>query len=159
MQQPGGLNFSNTFPPLSNEPIINIYDCQEGCSRCCGPRTTIALTKNRLIMRQTQPSCGCCTGAHADTSIFLQDIQVLREAGPKQGGNGLALLIACITCTWPCLLLGTCCVSCCGDRPKILQVALASGNEGLTFNYLQVPAAAIEITQAIQKAKVKQDRH
>ncbi|CAF2105158.1 unnamed protein product [Rotaria magnacalcarata] len=158
VSQPSGHNFLNTFSVLPSEDVSKFYECKEGCSDCCGPQTTIALTNQRLIIRREQ-STGCCSKSHADSAIFLQDIQIMREAANTGSCGSLALLIACLTCTWPLLFCQLCCASCCGDRPKILQFAVGGGNENLTFKIQDVSMAAMDISQAILSAKGNVGRH
>jgi hypothetical protein len=151
--QPGNTyQIKNTFDLLTGENIIKTYECQEGCSRCCGPKTTIALTNNRLITRIKKPNscCGCIKGAHIDTTIFLRDIEVLSEAKHKTCGSYLVLCIACITCTWPFLL----CNLCCGDRLTTLQVKGGFGVEKLTFTASEIQNGANDISAMILPFKV-----
>jgi hypothetical protein len=134
---------------LNNENIQKLYECQEGCSGCCGPKTIVALTNSRLIVRQQQSNacCGATKGAHSDRAIFLHDIAVMRESQQATTGVCMALFIGCMTCTWPCLLCMLCCRSCCGgDKPKILEFKGAFGSENVTFKHLDVLNAAFDIS-------------
>ncbi|CAF3363739.1 unnamed protein product [Rotaria socialis] len=156
--QPSGEHFANTFSVVPSEDVLKYYECKQGCSDCCGPRTTIALTNQRLVIRSEQ-STGCCCKTHADSAIFLEDIQIMREAANATSGRCLPLLVACLTCTWPLFLCQLCCASCCGDRPKILQFAVGGGNENVTFKIQDARMAAIDISQAILAAKGNAARH
>ncbi|CAF3465076.1 unnamed protein product [Rotaria socialis] len=156
--QPSGQHFANTFSVVPSEDVLKYYECREGCSNCCGPQTTVALTNQRLVIRSEQ-STGCCCKTHADSAIFLEDIQIMREAANTTSCRCLPLLIACLTCTWPLFLCQLCCASCCGDRPKILQFAVGGGNENVTFKIQDAPMAAIDISQAILAAKGNAARH
>ncbi|CAF4511652.1 unnamed protein product [Rotaria socialis] len=156
--QPSGQHFANTFSVVPSENVLKYYECKQGCSDCCGPRTTIALTNQRLVIRSEQ-STGCCSKTHADSAIFLEDIQIMREAANTGSCSYLALLIACVTCTWPLFLCGLCCGSCGGDQPKTLQFAVGGGNENVTFKIQDAPMAAIDISQAILAAKGNAARH
>jgi hypothetical protein len=91
-------HFENTFVPLNGENILKLYDCQEGCSRCCEPKSFIALTDTRLI--------ACKQGPHIDTAIYLRDIEDLKKSGKKRQELCIVLLISCITDTCICFLLG-----------------------------------------------------
>ncbi|CAF0855124.1 unnamed protein product [Adineta steineri] len=143
-------HFENTFAPLSGEHVMKTYECNEGCSSCCGPKTRIALTDRRLIARHQQPNkCCCCVeGDHFDTSIFLRDIELLGEGGRGKQDSCLALLLACATCTWPCLLCGICC-NCCGDRPKSLIIRGGFGTEVFVFKNSEVKTAANDLSAMI----------
>jgi hypothetical protein len=131
--QPGGTyHFENTFAPLSGENILKMYQCEEGCSRCCGPKAFVALTNTRVIVRHQEPNgcLGCSKGAHIDTAIYLPDIEVVKEAQRRRKNLCVALLTACITCTLPCFLIGLLhCGSCCGDLPKCIGVKGGFGSE------------------------------
>ncbi|CAF1408676.1 unnamed protein product [Adineta steineri] len=147
-------HFENTFAPLGGERVLKIYECNEGCSRCCGPKTRIALTDRRIIARHQQPSICCCCGegAHIDTSIFLRDIELISEASQRKHSCCSLLIFACLTCTWPCFLLGICCglcCNCCGDRPKVLEVRGGFGAESLTFKHTDAKAAANDLSAMI----------
>ncbi|CAF1033202.1 unnamed protein product [Adineta steineri] len=141
-------HFENTFAPLSGERVIKVYECNEGCSSCCGPKTKIALTDRRIIARHQQPGKCCGEGAHIDTSIFLRDIELIGEAGQGKQDSCLVLLVAILSCTWPCLLCGMCC-SCCGDRPKVLHVKGGFGGEALTFKNTELKTAANDLSAMI----------
>jgi hypothetical protein len=145
----------NTFAPLSGENILKMYECEEGCSRCCGPKSFIALTDNRVISRQEPLNCCCCCwkSAHVDTAIFLQDIEVIQEYKGETTDLCRALILACISCTLPCFLFGLCCGSCCGDTPKYISVKGGFGAETLTFNATEAVDAANEISAMVQPLK------
>jgi len=132
-----------------------MYECQTGCSGCCGPKTTIALTDSRVICRHKQPnSCFCCAeGAHIDTAIFLQDIELLRESADRRVRSCPTILLALLNCTWPCLLCSICCGSCCGDHPKTLQAKGGFGAEELIFNKNIFKTAANDISSMILPIK------
>lgn len=159
MQPVNTYHFKNTFGLLNGENIIKIYECREGCSKCCGPKTTIALTTNRIISRTKQSNrCfGCIKGAYVDTTIFLRDIEVISKA-KTTWISWLIIFIAIITCTWPFLLLFLRC-SCCGDRPKTLAVKGGFGSELLTFKQSDVPSAANDISAMVLPFKTLVSTH
>jgi hypothetical protein len=139
--------FANTFTMLRGENVIRMYECQQGCSSCCGPKTTIVLTNNRVISRRKQANCGCCSeGSHIDKAIFLRDIEVISEAQETTYASCFILFFACITCTWPLLL---CSCSCCGDRPKTLEVKGGFGSELLTFKKSDIRVVANDMSMMI----------
>ena len=147
--QPSDARVINTFGVVDTERIQMVYECQEGCSQCCGPSTVIALTDSRIVMRKERPAAGCCSSRpHLDTAIMLEDIQILREATVQQSCNCISLCLSCITCS-----------CCCGDKPKFLQTALAAGIENLTFKITDVPEAALHLSRAIIAAKSNKSRH
>ncbi len=154
-------DFENTFNVINDEKIHKLYECQEGCSGCCGPKTTIALTNIRLIIRRQQPNglFGTTEGGHIDTAIFLRDIELMREAKEKMCSSCGTLFLACITCTWPILLCGLLCGLCCGDTPKTLEVKGAFGSEYLTFNTSNMVNAATEISSMIMLLKENGENH
>ena len=131
-----------------NEEILKLYECQEGCSKC-GPKTTTALTDTRLITRRQECSC-CGTGAHMDTTIYLADIELMRESRGESCGSILRLVFALVTCTWPCLL----CTHCC-NQPKMLEVKGSFGSEMLAFDKKEANVAAIQLSSSIREAKTK----
>ncbi|CAF0855142.1 unnamed protein product [Adineta steineri] len=139
------FHFENTFAPLSGERVIKIYECNEGCSSCCGPKTRIALTDRRIISRHQEPNMCCAKGAHVDTSIFLRDIELIGEAGREKQNSCLIILVAILSCTWPCL----CCAMCCGDQPKVLHVKGGFGDEGLIFSRTEIITAANDLSAMI----------
>jgi hypothetical protein len=130
-------DFENTFAVLKDETIYETYECQEGLSRCCGLKTTIALTNSRLIIRQQQPD-GCfdsTKGAHIDTAIFLSDIELMRENKPE-------------TCGY-CMTLPFASGECCGDKPKTIEIKGGFGTEYLTFKMSEATNAAAAISSMI----------
>ncbi len=143
------------FAPLNGENILNMYECEEGCSRCCGPKSFIALTDNRVISRHQQPNacCGCIKGAHLDKAIFLHDIEVLKEYQGETVGLCGALILSCISCTLPCFLINLCCGARCGDKPKYMSVKGGFGSETLTFKRTDAVGAANEISSLVQPLK------
>jgi hypothetical protein len=140
---------------LSGENILQQYECEEGCSKCCGPTFSIALTDTRLIAREQAPNrciC-CCPGPHIDTAIYLRDIEVLKESGQKGHGLCLALFISCISGSCLCFLLGLCCGSCCGDRTKVVSLRGGFGTEMLTFKLADAIQAVNQVSAMIQPFK------
>jgi hypothetical protein len=136
-----------------------MYECQEGCSRYCGPKTSIALTNTRIISRHQEPNkccCCCCEAAHLDTTVFLTDIELMREAKQQTATDCGALLVVCLTGTCLCFLCALCCGSCCGDRPKPLEVKGGFNSEYFIFKTPDVPSAANEITSLILPFKNRQ---
>ncbi len=133
-----------------------MYECEEGCSKCCGPKSFTVLTNYRVLNRYQQPSgCCCCGGgAHHDTAVFLGDIEVMKEA---QNTIGLcsALLLSCFSCTLPCFLMGLCCGSWCGDVPKSIDLKGGFGSESFSFKMSEAIAAANEISSYVQPLKRK----
>ncbi len=144
-------HFENTFAPLSGENIIRMYECQQGCSSYCGPKISTALTDTRIISRYKEPNrCICCIeGAHMDTTVFLTDIELMREAKRQTATGCAALLISCLTGTCLCFLCAVCCGECCGDRPKPLEVKGGFNSEYFIFKRPDVRSAANEITSLI----------
>lgn len=151
--QPGStFHFNNTFLPQPNEVIRTVYECQEGCSDCCGRRTTVALTNSRLISRVQDPCpcCCCCVqGPHHDKTIFLDEIGVLFEETRATSGSCVALLASCVTCTCICFLCG----GCCGDKPKSLGIKGGYGDEHVVFSTTQYAQAVNDLTAMIVQAK------
>jgi hypothetical protein len=140
---------------LRGENILKQYECEEGCSKCCGPKSFIALTDTRVIAREQGPNrciC-CCEGAHMDTAIYLRDIEVMKEHANKKVGLCSALLISCLSCTLPCFLMNLCCGARCGDRPKYIGVKGGFGTEVLTFKWPDAIEAANHISAMIQPFK------
>ncbi len=139
---------------MSGENILQQYQCEEGCSQCCGPKHFIVLTDTRLIAREQGPNrciC-CCQGPHIDTAIYLRDIGVLKESGQKVGLCS-ALLLSCISCTWPCFLFGLFCGSCCGDLPKVISLRGGFGTEMLTFKLPDAIQAVNQVSAMIHPFK------
>ncbi|UJR17465.1 hypothetical protein I4U23_004360 [Adineta vaga] len=129
----------NTFSTLDNERFIRAYQCNEGCSSCCGPKSTIIFTDKRVIARNQQPSACCCgEGPHIDTAIFMRDSELMKESNGQTMNSCLTVTFMILTCTWPLLL----CKECCGDRPKSLEVKGAFGFEFLTFKREELKHAA-----------------
>jgi hypothetical protein len=139
-QQPN-INFHNSFGLTNDEQYLKLYECQEGCSSC-GPKTSTMLTNHRLITRFEQ-KVGCCSKTHIDTSLFLSDIELMREGGTSLGCIGSCL--ACIRMVMSC--------QCCCERPKPLTFGLGNSVEILNFNKNDALGAATEITTAVVAAK------
>ncbi|CAF1567776.1 unnamed protein product [Adineta ricciae] len=99
IQPTARYHLKNTFDCVDGEEIIRVYECRQGCSGFCGPKTAVRLTKNRLITRDKEAGgCfGCCTkGAHVDTSIYLNDIGMIAEASDTKYTFGCGTFLA----TW-----------------------------------------------------------
>ena len=140
-----------------------MYECEEGCSKCCGPKEFNALTSNRIISRYEEGNC-CCycfTSGRVDTAIYLRDIEILQEGKPKQQKGWWTLFLLIITCTWPLaiilLLFSLCCAccGCCGDQPKHIGVRGAFGEHTLTFKNNETIKAMNEISAMIQPYKAR----
>ncbi len=149
VQPSDNYQFKNSFGPVNSENIIKIYECREGCSECCGPKTTIALTSNRLMSRKRQYKyCfGCIKGPHIDKTIFLRDIQGITKTRLKI--SWLTIFITCIIGAWPFLLLYLCFYPCCCNRLERLIIKGGFGSEILTFKKSEVSSAAIDISTMI----------
>ena len=137
-----------------------MYECEEGCSKCCGPKSFIALTSNRVIARHQETNgccCCCCTPPHVDTAIYLHDIEVVKESRSRRVCSCWTIFILIITCTWPfaliMYLLYLCCGCCCGDRPKYIAVKGGFGKEILVFKKPEAIQAANEISAMVQPHK------
>ncbi|CAF1310981.1 unnamed protein product [Adineta ricciae] len=154
IQPTARYHLKNTFDCVDGEEIIRVYECRQGCSGFCGPKTAVTLTKNRLITRDKEAG-GCCTkGAHVDTSIYLNDIGMIAEASDTKYTFGCAAFLAIITCMWPFLLLGYLLRTCCCCRSKLLEVSGAFGSKILTFkNKLDLKDAAMNISKAMMPYK------
>ena len=135
--------------------MARTYECEEGCSKCCGPKTFIALTSSRVIIRNQSANCCscCCNSAHIDTAVYLRDIEVLEEAQAQTTTSCGTIIVAIMTCTWPCLLMAMCCGSCCGDQPKYINVRGGFGSVGLIFKIQDALQAVSEITSMIHPLK------
>lgn len=149
--QPYGDSYTNSFGPVDVEALKKLYICQEGCSGCCGPKTTVTLTSKRLLSRRVE--AGCCAKRYFDTALFLEKVEVMRKDSAQGRCDCFALLFACLSCTWPCLLCTMCCCCCCGDQPRRLELAVAHGYESFIIKKVDMGTAAIDITRAIMAAK------
>ena len=143
---------------MDDEALLRVDQCEEGCSKCCGPKSFIALTSDRVIARdQAANCCCCCTPAHVDTAINLHDIEVLKESRPRRVCSCWTIFILIITCTWPfaliMYLLNLCCGCCCGDRPKYIAFRGGFGKEVLTFKASEAVQAANDISAMIKPYK------
>jgi hypothetical protein len=83
----------------------------------------------------------------------LQDIEVIQEYKGETVRLFRALILACISCTLPCFLIDLCCGSCCGDKPKYINVKGGFGVETLTFKNTQAVNAANEISSMAHSLK------
>ena len=119
----------------SETPVQRTFECREGCSGC-GPRTMTTLTDFRVITRHER-SAGCFKKSHFDTTLFLKDLSVMGEAGMINSCN-------CFTCD----------CSCCGDRPKHLQLYAGGINIPVKLKKQEAESAAGDITSAAIKAKM-----
>ncbi|CAF1474880.1 unnamed protein product, partial [Adineta ricciae] len=149
--QPNDPNlFLNTFSTLNGENVIRSYQCSEGCSPICGPKSSVVFTDKRIIARHQEPDgCGCCSNiSHVDTVIFMRDIEVMKETD-QSTGTRLAALIMVLTCTWPILL----CKVCCGDHPKVLEIKGAFGSEFIKFKREEFKHAADELSSIVLPMK------
>jgi hypothetical protein len=88
-----------------------------------------------------------------DTAIYLRDIEVMKEHANKKVGLCTALLITCLSCTWPCFLMNLFCGARCGDRPKYIGVKGGFSTEVLTFKWPDAIEAANQISAMIQPFK------
>ncbi|CAF1399643.1 unnamed protein product [Adineta ricciae] len=141
----------NTFSILDGEHFIRLYQCNEGCSSCCGPKSNVIFTAKRIIVRHQDPAfcCCCCEGHHIDTAIFMRDIEVMKESTDTTMNSCMAVMVLILTCTWPLIL----CKGCCGDYAKIMEVKGAFGSELLKFKQEDFKYAADQLSSIILPMK------
>lgn len=150
--QPYSDNITNTFGPVDNEAVQKIYVCEVGCSRCCGPKMTNVLTNKRLLSRyENVGCCRCASNNHSDASLFLENVEVMREAANHC--TWMKLLRSCFTCTCVCFILSYFCRGCCCDNPQDLELAVGYGYETFTFKEQDFGMATMDVTRAIMAAK------
>ena len=153
---------------MTGENVLRLYECEQGCSKCCVPKSNVAITNTRVITR-TQGTkgglcpccCCCCEGPHVDTAIYLRDIEVLTESKPPTMccGNYELLYYSNKIRSYNefvCFIIEcNCCTSCCGDIPKYIAVKGGFGLEHLTFKKPEAIAALNELSAIIQPFKEK----
>lgn len=164
MQPANTFHLGSVFDPLPGESVLNKYECKEGCSRCCGPESSVAFTTDRVIARHQAARrcidywCCCfCRPPLIDTAINLRDIEVLSQyqGSCKCNEEFFACKIPC----WLSLIIGFCCeCSCCGDVPKYINVKGGFGTEILTIERSEAVTALNRLAALIQPFRERQTR-
>lgn len=142
-RQPRDYDIHNSFTLMGNEHFLRSWLLEEeGCG--CADSHYTTLTDTRLLLRSMNTKCCscCCEPGHIDTSIFLRDIAVIREATETQD-----------CCSRSCNACCGCCTCCC-RKEKFIEVRGSFGSEKIHVAQTDLVKVQNEIPAAIGNHKL-----
>lgn len=139
----------SSFGLIASEKIYREWSYSDN-SCCCADSYHTILTDIRLLNRYEEYICcvDCSEPSRTDSSIFLSDIDQMRECRGEQPTFGFLLCVT-LTCTWPCYILRR--IFC--PKPKCLEVFGVFGSDLVRFKQEDISMAQIDLSTAITNSK------
>lgn len=148
--QPYFRPINSSFNLLPSEKIYREWEFRD--SMCCGESINYTtLTDIRLLSRYQENVCcgGSSDASHTDSSIFLRDIDQMRECRGEQPTFFYLLWITLI-CAWPCYVIRRICF----PKPKALEIFGSFGSEVIRLSREDMAIAQVDLATAIINNKV-----
>lgn len=137
-------SMKNTFNLLIGEKVFRYWRYTDH-SCCCKNSYDTVLTNVRLLTRYKYTCCnGCSESSHTDSTVFLRDIDQIRESRDEDIDCFCFTWIG-LLCLWPCYLIRRICC----PKPKCLEISGTFGSELIRLNQQDMSTAQVDLSTVI----------